>query len=416
MKSEKSFTIANVIARLNVGGAATEAILMTHALQMRGYRAVLLIGEVSPQEASMESLAYELGLRPIKICTLSREISPASDLKSLWRLIRTFRRERPMVVHTHTAKAGTLGRLAAMVARVPVRVHTFHGHVFDGYFSPRVTRIILAIERFLGRHTDCIVAVSQSQQKDLVETYRIASPDKVVTIPIGLNLDPFLQVDGQEGSLRAAVGCGPRAILVGWVGRLTAIKAPDLFLESAARIHAAFPLARFVMVGDGELRQSCEAQIHEASLQDNVVLTGWQRNLGPVYADLDLLLLTSINEGTPLALLEAMASARPFIATDVGGVRDLMMGTARAEEGWERFDNGILVPRDSLRIAAATQYLLQRPELRREMGCAGREFVRNRYSCNRLLADLEHLYVRLARKKKCLAEDVEAPRPIWTRN
>jgi glycosyltransferase involved in cell wall biosynthesis len=411
MKSGRGFTIARLIARLNVGGPSTQAILMTEAFQKKGYRALLLTGEVPAGEGSMEYLAHERGVEPIKITKLSRKLSSTADLQSFWRLIRLFRRERPMILHTHTAKAGTLGRLAAMVTGVPVRVHTFHGHVFSGYFSPGLTRIFLAIERFLGRHTDCIIAISWSQRKELVETYRIAPQDKVVTIPLGFDLDRFLRVNEHEGSLRAAAGCGREAALVGWIGRMTAIKAPALFLESAVRIQAALPSVQFVMVGDGDLRPDCEAHIRQAGLHDKVVLAGWKRDLSPVYADLDLLLLTSINEGTPLALLEAMASGRSFIATDVGGVRDLMTGTVRKEEGWERFDNGILVPRDSRRIAEAAQYLLVRPELRREMGRAGREFVRKRYSCGRLAADLEHLYVQLARRKKCLEENEAVPSP-----
>jgi glycosyltransferase involved in cell wall biosynthesis len=411
MNPGTKFTIARVIARLNVGGPATQAILMTDAFKKKGYRALLLTGEVAHGEGSMESLAQERGVRLIKIASLSRRLSAAADWKSLRRLIRLFRQERPMIVHTHTAKAGTLGRLAAMVTGVPVRVHTFHGHVFAGYFSPWRTRIFLAIERFLGCHTDCIIAISRSQRQELVETYRIAPPNKVVTIPLGFDLEPFLQVSGPDGALRATVGCGRQAALVGWIGRITAIKAPILFLESALLIRAASPSAQFVMVGDGELRQDCEAHILQASLHGKVVLTGWKRNLSSVYADLDLLLLTSINEGTPLTLLEAMASGRAFIATDVGGVRDLMLGTARREEGWERFDNGILVPRDAHLIAESAQYLLLRPELRREMGCAGREFVRTYYSHHRLARDLEQLYVRLAQKKKCLAPDAE-PTPL----
>lgn len=411
MNSAKSLIIARLIARLNVGGPATQAILMTEAFRKKGYRALLLAGEVPSGEGSMEYLAHERGVRLIKISKLSRKISAAADLKSFWRLVRLFRRERPMILHTHTAKAGTLGRLAAMATGVPVRVHTFHGHVFSGYFSPALTRIFLAIERFLGRHTDCIVAISPSQQKELVETYRIAPPDKVVTIPLGFDLDRFLRFNGPGGFIRASARCGREAVLVGWVGRMTAIKAPALFVESALRISAALPSVQFVMVGDGELREDCEARIRQARLNDKVVLTGWKQDLTDVYAGLDLLLLTSINEGTPLALLEAMASARSFIATDVGGVRDLMIGAPRREESWERFDNGILVPCDSRRIAEAAQYLLQRPELRREMGCAGREFVRNRYSCNRLADDLENLYLQLARKKKCLEADFDVTSP-----
>jgi glycosyltransferase involved in cell wall biosynthesis len=411
LSSGRRFTIARVIARLNVGGPATQAILMTEAFQKKGHRSLLLTGELPPGEGSMEYLAEERGVQPIRINNLSRRISAAADLKSLWRLIRIFRRERPMIVHTHTAKAGTLGRLAAMITGVPVRVHTFHGHVFSGYFSPAVTRVFLAIERFLARRTDCIIAISASQRNELVETYKIAPPHKVVTIPLGFNLERFLLVDEREGSIRAAAKCGGEATLVGWIGRMTAIKDPALFVESAARIHAAMPSPQFVMVGDGELRQDCEVRIRLARLDDRVSLLGWKRDLTSVYADLDLLLLTSINEGTPLALLEAMASGKPFVATDVGGVRDLMIGTSRTEEGWERFDNGILVPRDSRRLAEAAEYLLLRPELRREMGCAGREFVRKYYSSDRLASDLEQLYVRLAQEKKCLDEDVEITSP-----
>jgi glycosyltransferase involved in cell wall biosynthesis len=414
LNSARRFTIARVIARLNIGGPATQAILMTEAFQKKGYRALLLTGTLPPGEGSMEYLAQERGVQPIKITQLSRKISSLGDLKSLWRLIRIFRRERPVILHTHTAKAGTLGRLAAMMSGVPVRVHTFHGHVFSGYFSPAVTRVFLTIERFLARHTDGIIAISGSQRNELVETYKIAPPDKVFVIPLGFDLERFLRVNGPQGSLRAAAACGPESTLVGWIGRMTAIKDPALFLESAARIHAALPTTQFVMVGDGELRHDCEARIRQATLDSKVTLAGWKRDLCPVYADLDLLLLTSINEGTPLALLEAMASGKSFVATDVGGVRDLMIGTGRKEEGWERFNNGILVPRDALHLAKAAEYLLLRPELRQAMGCAGREFVRKYYSCTRLASDLEHLYIRLAQKKKCLTEDTQITIPSQT--
>jgi glycosyltransferase involved in cell wall biosynthesis len=409
MNSTGKMKIARVIARLNVGGPAMQAILMTESFQQKGYRVLLMAGEVSPGEGSMESLASKRGLSVIKINTLSRKISPLADLRSLWRLTRLFLRERPVIVHTHTAKAGTLGRLAAMLAGVPVRVHTFHGHVFDGYFSPAVSRIFLAIERFLARHTDCIIAVSRSQRKELLETFRIAPPQKVATIPLGFELDRFLRVSGQSGSMRKSIGCDRQAALVGWVGRMTAIKAPSLFLESASRMQAQLRSVQFVMVGDGELRQDCEAQIRKVGLSGKIVLTGWKQDLSAVYADLDLLILTSITEGTPLALLEAMACGCAFVATDVGGVRDLMVGPGCTEKGWERFENGILVSRDAGRIAEAADYLLVRPELRREMGRAGREFVRAHHSHHRLSCALEQLYLDLARKKDCLTyhADVE---------
>jgi len=404
MSARQKLKIARVIARLNVGGPATQAILMTDAFQRRGYQASLLTGDVTPGEASMEYLARQLNVQPVKIATMSRKLSCVRDAQSLWRLVRIFRRERPTILHTHTAKAGALGRVAAMLTGVPVRVHTFHGHVFRGYFSAPRTRVFLAIERFLARHTDCIVAVSESQKRELVEVYRIAPKTKVVSIPLGFDLQGFLRVDGREGSLRAALGCPPDAIVVGWVGRITAIKAPDLFLESAAMIASGAPEVRFAMVGDGELRGWCENRILGTGLQGKVSLLSWQRDLHRVYADLDLLLLTSINEGTPLALLEAMASARPVVATDVGGIRDLMTGKPRREHGWERFDNGILVPRDPRVIANAVRCLVLQPELRRNMGIAGRQFVSARFSDRRLADELESLYLRLAKEKKVYRE------------
>jgi glycosyltransferase involved in cell wall biosynthesis len=406
MSANQKLRIARVIARLNVGGPATQAILMTDAFRRRGYQTSLLTGEVAPGEASMDYLARELNVQPVKIATMSRKISYARDLQSLWRLVRIFRREKPAILHTHTAKAGTLGRIAAMLTGVPIRVHTFHGHVFHGYFSAPRTRLFVAIERFLARHTDCIVAVSESQKQELVEVYRIAPKKKVVSIPLGFDLRGFLRVGAHEGSLRASIGCPHDSFLVGWIGRVTAIKAPDLFLESAALANSESPSTRFVMVGDGELRGWCEKRILETGLQDIVSLIGWQRDLGCIYSDLDLLLLTSINEGTPLALLEAMASARPVVATDVGGIRDVLIGKARKERGWERFDNGMLVPRDPRVIADAVQYLQLRPELRREMGLAGRQFVSARFSQRRLADELESLYLRLAKEKKVFRENL----------
>lgn len=399
MKNQRPFTIARVIARLNVGGPAIQAILMTVSFLTKGYRALLITGEVAPGEASMEYLASEHHVTPIKLNRLSRNVSAASDINSLWQLLRLFWRERPVVVHTHTAKAGTLGRIAAILTRVPVLVHTFHGHVFNGYFSPSVTRVFLAIERLLARRTDCIIAVSESQRRDLVEVYRIARPQKVVTIPLGFDLERFLTVNGHNGSFRTSLGCPADAPLICWIGRLTAIKAPDLFLNAAALVLAVYGAARFVLVGDGELRPACETHILQAGLKNTITLTGWKRELASVYSDLDLLLLTSINEGTPLVLLEAMASGRAFIATDVGGVRDLMTGVGHKENNWERFDNGILVPRDAQTIAHATTFLLDHPELRRRMGNAGREFVRTRCPHERLASELEQLYLRLLREK-----------------
>jgi glycosyltransferase involved in cell wall biosynthesis len=405
MSWHSQFGILRIIARLNVGGPAIQAILMTEAFRARGYDAVLVTGQVARGEANMDYLAQAHQVEVVPVPALSRSLSSGKDFLSLFQLVQILRRHRPAVVHTHTAKAGALGRLAAMIVGIPIRVHTFHGHVFDGYFSPRVTRAFLMIERFLARHTDCIIAISESQRKELTETYRIAPAHKVVIVPLGLDLAPFLEVNGHDGKLRAGLECQRSQPLVGWVGRFTAIKAPELFLHCVPLVKEACPAARFVMVGGGELWAECQQRIARDGLQNSVALLGWRRSLAELYADLDLVVCTSINEGTPVALLEAMASGKAIVSTDVGGVRDLMTGSSRPMEGMEVFENGILVKRDPILLAGAIRYLLSDPERLRAMGKAGREFVRNRFSKTRLADDLEHLYLALAGAKGLLPID-----------
>ena len=398
MNRPAPLTIARVIARLNVGGPATQAVLMTDAFRRKGYNTLLIAGEVAQGEESMEYLARDKNVQTVRLGSLSRRIAFFPDLQSLWQLIRIFRRERPTVLHTHTAKAGASGRVAAMLTCVPVRVHTFHGHVFHGYFSPWVTRLFIAIERLLASHTDCVIAISESQKHELASVYKIAPPDKIVVVPLGFQLDQFCE-NNQEVCALNLTNTGPTKPNVGWIGRMTAIKDPQLFVESAALTESA---AKFTMVGDGELRSACETQIAASGLDEKVSIVGWQRNLRQIYSDFDLLVLTSINEGTPLAILEAMASGKTFVATDVGGVRDLMVGAGRRENGWERFDNGILTPRNPQIIGRAIDYLLSHEQLRQNLGRIGQAFVRSRYSDERLASDLENLYLHIAAKKKCI--------------
>jgi glycosyltransferase involved in cell wall biosynthesis len=406
MSSQHNIRIARVIARLNVGGPAIQAILMTEAFNRRGYESILLTGDVPPGEASMEYFAASKGVEAIKLDSLSRRISIVKDFFTLWKLWLTFIRVRPTIVHTHTAKAGTLGRIAAVLARVPVRVHTFHGHVFRGYFSKPLTAFFTTIERFLACFTDRIVTVSESQKRELCEEFKVADDEKIDVIPLGFELDPFIKVGTPRGVFRQSLCCPAQTPLVGWVGRFAPVKAPDLFVDAASEY--APEAAQFVMVGDGELRALCEARIRERNLESRIVIVGWRRDLSDIYSDLDLVVLTSHNEGTPVALLEAMASGRCFISTHAGGVRDLMIGEPFVTAGMEIFKNGVLVKRQPAVIAAAIQYLLNRRDLRKSMGEAGREFVRGKFSVQRLADDLERLYLQLAMQKGIIA-DAKAP-------
>jgi glycosyltransferase involved in cell wall biosynthesis len=298
------------------------------------------------------------------------------------------RQMRPQIVHTHTAKAGTLGRLAARLAGVPVVIHTYHGHVFQGYFSPVRTRFFLTIERVLARWTDRLLTVSNAVRQDLLMR-RIGSPERLQVVPLGLDLDPFLRCEELRGQLRAELAVGD-ALLVGIVARLVPIKRHADFLKAAAAVASELSSCRFLVVGDGELRSGLEARVQALGLDSRVHFLGWRGDLPRVYADLDLVVLTSANEGLPVSLIEAMASARPVVATRVGGVPDLV----------EHGAAGLLVPPGNPRaLAEAMVTLLADPERRREMGQAGRKRVHPAFSAARLLADIDSVYTELLRKK-----------------
>ncbi len=392
--------IARIIARLNVGGPAVQAVLMTKEFQSRGYESQLFAGEVPTDEQTAEYLADEHGVVVRRIGGLSRKISWTRDLRSLVTLVRLFRSYRPDVVHTHTAKAGALGRVAALITGVPIRIHTFHGHVFDGYFSPPVTRAFVWIERVLARFTDRIIAISELQKRDLIYKYKIASAEKVVCIPLGFDMARYLSLPASsQGGFRGELGFGGDHFLVGWVGRLTEIKNPLAFIDMAEIVSRQCPNTRFVMLGDGNLHYEIATAIRAQGLSDRVRLYGISRDPLRVYADIDLLTVTSRNEGTPLAMLEAMASGRAIVATDVGGVRDLMFGEGVVSDAGTRFNNGFVTAQDVNKLADGVKFYADNPLAAKAAGLAGREWVRDRFSHHRLADDLETLYTEVAIQK-----------------
>jgi glycosyltransferase involved in cell wall biosynthesis len=386
--------IIRIIARLNVGGPAIHVVLATHELKRRGNDCVLVVGPVPETEGSMEYYAAEWGVPFIRVPQLVRPLSFWKDLVALWKIYRILRREKPGVVHTHTAKAGTVGRTAAVLAGVPVIVHTFHGNIFDAYFSPGKTRLFLFIERFLARFTDRIIAVSKSQRDELIDKYKIAPPEKFQIVRLGIDLGAFRA--GKAGKARTAHADGDRPLVIGWVGRFVEVKDPLFFVDAAHALKSRGARAKFVMVGDGPMRSEVETRIAEHGLQGDFTLTGWQRDMSSVYAGIDLMTLTSHNEGTPVAMIESMASGLPFVALNVGGMSDLMAGAAQEGEGFDVFENGIMVyPRDVSTLSSAVNLLLQDASLRARMGQAGKEFALGRFSKERLVDDLETLYQKL---------------------
>jgi len=366
---------------MNVGGPSLHVTILT-TRSGPDFDATLLAGVPDEREGSMEEEAIQRGARVIHVSSLRRNVSPLDDIKAMVWLYRYFRRERPALVATHLAKAGTLGRLAAALARVPVRVHTFHGHVLDGYFGRISTFFFISVERFLSRLTTQFVAISPEIAGDL-DRLGIGR-GKTSVIRLGLELEHL--AGHARGTFRRELGIPAEAVVIGIVGRLVRIKAHDLFLEAAARVIETDAGTHFIIVGDGELWDELHDMTSARGLDGRVHFTGWRKDLGDVYSDLDIVICCSRNEGTPVSLIEACAAERPVIGTQVGGVPDIITAGV----------NGLLVPSgDVAALAAAMQELISDPARRRSMGVAGRRLVLERYGADRMVKELEDLYRNL---------------------
>jgi glycosyltransferase involved in cell wall biosynthesis len=381
--------VLRAITRLNIGGPAIHAILLTRGLQNEQFSSVLVTGLEGPHEGSMRDLATRHGVEPRVLRELGREVSPVNDLRAALAMYRLIRASRPHIVHTHMAKAGTAGRLAARLARVPIVVHTFHGHTFHSYWGPVKSAIFLQIERTLGAMTDRVIAVGDAQKADIA-SYGVAPLSKIRTIPLGLEIEPMLEAEQHRGRLRADLGLPADRRLIGIVARLVPIKAHEVFLEAAVRIRAEAPDATFLIIGDGERRSELEAMARQLGVMDATRFVGWRHDMREVYADLDVVTLCSNNEGSPVALIEALAAARPVVSTNVGGVPIVV------QDG----ESGLLVPpRDPAAFAEAVLALLRDPDRAAALGQAGRREVFPRHASGRLVQDIERLYLELAREK-----------------
>ncbi|MHB8627889.1 MAG: glycosyltransferase family 4 protein [Aggregatilineales bacterium] len=319
--------VLHVIARLNVGGAALHVISLADRLRAPGMPAFdsqIVCGVVGPNEADMGYVAAEKAVPVTIIRELGRELSLRGDLVTTIKLWRVMRRQRPDIVHTHTAKAGFVGRIAARAAGVPVVVHTFHGHVFHGYFGPRKTQVFLNLERLCARLSDRIIVPSTELKRQIAEQYRVCSADKIDVIGVGLELDKLAALPRHTGNFRAEQNIPVDAPLIGIVGRLVPIKNHDLFLHAVRIVLDRQPDAYFALIGDGERRAELTAMAESLGLTERVRFTGWITDVAPVYSALDTLALCSHNEGLPISVIEAMAARVPVAATNVGGISDLL--------------------------------------------------------------------------------------------
>ena len=374
--------IVHAIARLNVGGAALSLLELAAGQQQRGHDVVVVAGQIPPGEASMEHVADELGVACLHLSTLQREVSARTDLATTRALRRLLRERRPDVLHTHTAKAGTTGRIAAATAggaRPRAVVHTFHGHVLRGYFDPVRERAFRLVERGLALATHRLIAVSEEVRDDLV-AFHVAPARKIAVVPYGFDLDARLRTDAAtRARKRAELGARDDTFVIGWAGRLTAIKQPLDLVRATAAVDGSL----LVLAGDGELRDDVADLAAELGIADRVRLLGYVDDMGDWYAAFDAFLLTSLNEGAPVVAIEAQAAGVPVVATDAGGTRTVVA------DG----ETGFVVPIGAVdALAERLTRLRDDSDLHGRLAESGRRRMREAFSTERMVDDVERLY------------------------
>jgi len=382
--------IARIIGRLNVGGPARHAISLTAGLDPARFVTTLITGVGERDEGDLSSEARARGVQPVVIPELGPRIQLGRDLLALGKLVRLLRRLRPDLVHTHTAKAGALGRVAARLAGVPIIVHTFHGHVLEGYFSPSRTRLFLQIERALARITHRIITVSPRVRHDLLAK-GIGRPEQMEVVPVGLDLARFQDGSVSPPRLREKLAIPPDAPLLGIVGRLVPIKDHPALFQALALLQTHGPAPHLIVAGDGERREALKRLAQDLGLASRIHFLGWRNDLEAILGELDVVICCSKNEGTPVALIEAMAAGVPVLSTDVGGVGDLIV---HGETGW-------LVPSGNpSALARGIRDLLADPEPRAQLVPAARAAALARHDLNGLIHRMEALYTSLLAKRQ----------------
>ena len=376
--------VLRIIARMNVGGPARQVVALHHperGLAARGYEQRLLIGTVGPGEAD------ELALRApdidaVVIPGLGRAPQPWDDARALASISAEIRRFRPDIVHTHTAKAGALGRLATWVVSPRTRtVHTFHGHLLQGYFRPAVRAGVVGAERAMAWRTTRLAAVGSRVRDELVAA-GVGRPEQYAVVPPGVDLPPPLAQD----AARAALGLhGDVGLVVGFAGRLTAIKRPDRLISAVADLVARGVRVKVLVAGQGDLEADMRAQVSASGLDDSVLFLGLRADIEVFWAACDVAVVTSDNEGMPMALIEASLVGRPSVTTDVGSASEVVAHD----------ETGLVVPADAAAIASALETLAGDAGLRDRMGTAARERAEALFSAARLVDRTAELYASL---------------------
>lgn len=394
--------ILRIINRFNLGGPTYNAAYLTKYLAPE-FETLLIGGEKEEDEDSSEFILNELNIQPLIIPEMRRTINAVQDLAAYYKIKKIIREFKPDIVHTHASKAGMLGRKAAISLDVPVIVHTFHGHVFHSYFGSIKTKTFIQIERQLAKKTSGIIAISDSQKEELSEVYKIDKPSKFKVIPLGFDLERFRSNQEEKRSVfRKQNHLDDDEIAVGIVGRLAPVKNHNLFVEAIA--HAQKSTGRKIrgfIIGDGQCREEIERFAHKlnlvispngsTSLKPDIRFSSWMHKIDYAYAGLDIIALTSLNEGTPVSLIEAQASCKPIVSTNVGGIENIVVPSQTAllsESGnkYSFFNN--------------LESLIIKEELRTKMSEKGWDFVKGRFHYSRLINDTSEYYGKLLSTKK----------------
>ncbi len=379
--------VAHVITRLCAGGAQENTFHTVRLANRDRFEADLISGPTRGHEGSIEEQVAAAGIPIVRMPFLVRQPAPVRDWLSLRQLIRLFQERRYDIVHTHTSKAGVLGRLAAERTGVPVVVHTPHGNVFHSYFNPWLTRLFVWMERHCARRTDRIIELTAGGvEEHLAEG--IGQREQFTVIFSGIDTAPFEAAIARREATRAALGAGPEEVLIGGVGRLEPVKGFTYFVEAARTVAASDAHARFVLIGDGAERETLRAQA--AELGARFQFLGRRRDVPELMAALDILAVPSINEGMGRVLLEAGAAGTPAVASRVGGIPDIV------DDG----ETGLLTPpRDAAALAAALLDLARAPERRRWMGATARAKVVPHFSLEKMVERIEAVYEELLHEK-----------------
>jgi len=405
--------VVRIIDRLNIGGPAKHVTWLTAGLNPERFETTLITGVVPASEGDMGYFARAAGVEPLVIEEMSRELS-LGDIIVIFKILRELFWLKPQIVHTHKAKAGAVGRVAATIykwltpsalwlrpRRLSV-VHTYHGHVFHSYYGAAKTRLFITIERALAKFcTDRIVTISEQQRDEICRKFKVGRFEQFGVIPLGIDFNEVnIRLEARRGArpgqLREEIRIGADDTLIGMVGRLCEVKNHEMLIDSAAKLRAGNLNAHFAIVGDGHLRAGLETRAKTAGVGQFVTFTGFRDDAVSLYADFDIAALTSLNEGTPLTLIEAMSCGCAVASTEVGGVVDLMGGRRETRDGFTVWDHGVTAPsRDAGAFTNGLRYLIERPDLRREMGERGRTFVLSRLSKERLIGDIDDLYCNL---------------------